>query len=314
MGSWDTTCAISHLPIEWDDPIRFIFIRGPRWDSHGEDHAWEPVTLPIKGIYSGYGSIKDFKETSLTRFQTQVLAKFAAPREEVDVNTGDDTMERYPNDLDSLTHVCERGGLKLTIPMDEDKDPRVFRVLPYMVREEVYQAMVNGVVATGRERIEEYLYGRADKKKRRGPAYGLASGIETYKSLQEEPYTGENEEAGKLIREARESMAEFHKYTMTQGKSRDLEFLFGGAITHAAEFTTLLEFTDEDWDALDQEIFDFTVFCSTMWALRRKFYPAQFTDQVAWHDSEPLAASEALYSLILNEWGPAMKAKNPKED
>ena len=310
MGSWDSTCAISHLPIEWDDPIRFIFLRGPRWDNTADSHAWEPVTLPIKGIYNGYGAIKGFKETNLTRFQVQVLAKFAASREEVEVRTGDDTMERYPNDLDSLTHVSERGGLELTIPMQEDKDPRVFRVLPYMVREEVYQAMVNGVVATGRERIAAYLHFGKDQ---RGPARWLATGIETHKSLQEEPYTGENKEAENLIRESRKSMAEFHEYTMTDGKSRELGFLFGEAITHAAEFTALLEFTDEDWDALGQEIFDFHVFCSTMGALRRKFYPAQLMDQVSWYDSEPLAASEALYSLILNEWGPTMKAKHPKE-
>jgi hypothetical protein len=197
--------------------------------------------------------------------------------------------------------------------MQKDAEPRVFRVLPYIIREEVYQAMVNGVVATGRERIEEYLRGSGENK-RRGPAHWLASGIETHKSLQGEPYTGENQEAVKLLHESRKAIAEFHEYTMTDGKSRELGLLFADAITHAAEFTALLEFTEEDWDALEQAIFDFHVFGSTMWSLRRRFHPAALSDQVSWHDSEPLAASEQLYSLILNEWGPAMKAKHPKED
>lgn len=320
MGSWDSTCAVSHLPIEWDDSIRFFFLRPDEWEDR--NNGWVPLTLPIKGAYDGYGSVKNFEHTNLTKFQAQVLAKFACEIDEDKIQGFprlDGRDATYPTDLMAVAAACERGWLHLTLPLfgDKDKPPHTFPVKPWMVREEVYQAMLKQEVpglAFDRPRIETWLHG-TDENKRRGPAEWLKSGIETWKNLQEPLGDSGDEEAVKLLRETRESLREYSNSTLGDLKNRELQFLFANATTHAAEFTALLEFTDDDWEALDREITDHHVFCSTMRELRRGFHPATYTDQVD-PRSDPTTAHEMLAHLILHNWGPILRAKydQRKED
>jgi len=313
MGSWDSTCAVSHLPIEWDDPIRFFFLRPDEFEDR--DHGWIPLTLPIKGVYDGYGSVKNFEPTNLTKLQAQVLAKFACKIDE-DKISGFPRMDgrdaTYPTDLMAVACACERGWLNLTIPlfMDKEEPPETFPVKPWMVREEVYQAMLKQDppgLAIGRSRIERWLHGSIESKKR-GPAMWLKQSIETWKHLQEPRSETSDPEGKQLLREVHEALSAAAESTLGNLKNREIQFLFGNATTHAAEFTALLEFTDDDWEALDREVTDHHVFCSTMKELRRAFHPATYTDQVD-PDSDPTAANELLAHLILHNWGPAMRAK-----
>lgn len=63
MGLWHSTCAISQLPIREDEPARLVLLaRSPQYGTGGggyhTGHAlWTPWTLPVKGVYNGYGTV-----------------------------------------------------------------------------------------------------------------------------------------------------------------------------------------------------------------------------------------------------------------
>lgn len=65
MGSYNQTCAVTHAPIEGDDPVvGFILAnsygRGTEamegWT--GSSTLWQPVSLPFEGAYDDYGSVE----------------------------------------------------------------------------------------------------------------------------------------------------------------------------------------------------------------------------------------------------------------
>lgn len=62
MGSFAFTCAISGLPIEAGDSIRVLLLtQNPIQDDDMYGH-WFPRTLPLKGDYNNYGSVKNVPE------------------------------------------------------------------------------------------------------------------------------------------------------------------------------------------------------------------------------------------------------------
>jgi hypothetical protein len=68
MGCWNETCGITHLPIHWNEPVRLFLLVGV--GDPTEDHAghcntndlWTPRFLPVKGVYSDYGSLENIEE------------------------------------------------------------------------------------------------------------------------------------------------------------------------------------------------------------------------------------------------------------
>ena len=67
MGSFNTTCVISGLPIEARDPVRFMLLTENRYG--GLRHAcyvtsaWQPRTVPLRAEYNDYGSIENIQES-----------------------------------------------------------------------------------------------------------------------------------------------------------------------------------------------------------------------------------------------------------
>ena len=74
MGSWNETCGITQLPIHWNEPVRLFFLVGV--GDAAENHAghcntndvWSPRFLPVKGIYSDYGSLENIQYDWNTRW------------------------------------------------------------------------------------------------------------------------------------------------------------------------------------------------------------------------------------------------------
>lgn len=67
MGSFNYTCSISHLPIGYNDEVRFFLIAENNRDGDLHiDSKWLLRTPPIKAKYSDYGSIEGFDENYIT--------------------------------------------------------------------------------------------------------------------------------------------------------------------------------------------------------------------------------------------------------
>ena len=83
MGSWLGTCAISHLPIRYEDDVRLVVLRqrktfGDDWVGGGggglvyESDIWVPLGIPFRAQYYLYGDVQ-YIEGSLG---TEWLVKF----------------------------------------------------------------------------------------------------------------------------------------------------------------------------------------------------------------------------------------------
>lgn len=64
MGSYAYTCAVSGLPIQAGDRVRFLLLtRNPYNERACTMHAdWFPRTFPLKAAYNDYGSVEDVQE------------------------------------------------------------------------------------------------------------------------------------------------------------------------------------------------------------------------------------------------------------
>lgn len=63
MGSFAMTCAVSGLPIEYGNPIRFSLLTENPYNSSlkcSMHDSWFPRTWPIKATYNDYGSVENY--------------------------------------------------------------------------------------------------------------------------------------------------------------------------------------------------------------------------------------------------------------
>ena len=105
MGSYDSTCSVSSLPLSGGDPVRWLLlVRSP----YGR--AWEPRTWPIRAHYNSYGSIDTVEEGSIRDVIFHVLQE-----DLLEMGVGDnsyhDVAVRKNMDFDDLLMAIHEGRL-----------------------------------------------------------------------------------------------------------------------------------------------------------------------------------------------------------
>lgn len=151
MGSWNATCAVSHLPVTVYDPVRLIMlVEMPRASVTGckpsgllhPNDGWTPISLPMKGTYDDYGAVElsDPDDWRASLF-IETLKSVTVP-----VEQGAHRIHHlrcYPEDLtdmDAIQNLCQSGDGRLFIqPMRPTDEPQSVGFM--MVREDVYSAM-----------------------------------------------------------------------------------------------------------------------------------------------------------------------------
>jgi len=327
MGSHDVTCAVSHLPIQYKEPCRLMFLRQViAWDDDEEPGNWQhvwakwlPLSLPVKGLYDGYGRLMagyreergdhdshhvEYDPDALLRFQIESIARVAEPIPD-DERQGYGDLERFPDTIESLMSACERGYLKVRLPrgtLKDDEEPKqcVLRVSPYYVSERAWQA----VIAPSEEKGIGLSRGRLDrfneKNEKKNATHWLRDTVEHYRALPER----------------RDHMEKILDKASLEGNEKEdlLEALFGEALPFTLQdltphhemqsdilvvggdwkpdvrvYKTLLEFGDEDWRKMADLVFELQVFCATVqYDLRRTFQPELYRDQFYFPDTELL--------------------------
>ena len=68
MGSFATTCAVSELPIEAGDKVRYLLLSSNPYIEGVKCHTsdlWFPRTYPVQAVYNDYGSIENIVQPNL---------------------------------------------------------------------------------------------------------------------------------------------------------------------------------------------------------------------------------------------------------
>jgi len=303
MGCWDVTCALTHLPIRDQDPIRFIFLRQPLFfECVFKSWAqWVPMSLPLKGVYDSYGGIENIEIDNVVRFQVDCFKRWAEWDEERE-DGFQDVAEGFPNTIESIVRGCERGALVLRLPYDdhprEGKEPifKKVRTAPFIIHEEIYQHMVAPL-----DRVPPGVgswWSRMDRGGKRDRTHLLKLGVERLREKE-----SRREVLGEILKKA--GKEELLEDLLDAGLSLSLRDDLGshlmantpdmGVIGHEWEpspesWPTLFEFTDEDWAELSRRMFEFDALYFTMQEIRREFHPALYTDQY-WYPHNKFDAS-----------------------
>lgn len=300
----------------WKDPVRYLFIREPEFDRDGRSTGWETVGLPIKGIYDGYSGVTELELTPSVRLTVDVLRKFACqPPEEYqeDVISEGYGLQGYPNNLKSLVRAAERGWLHLDVPFwradEDDPETRPVKVSPYMVREEVFQAMIlpsseKLAIGSGRERLEKHESGQV---------LSVRDALRTREKYSDGG-PSISPEADEVIQRAYKSMREYAEHALDPSMSRQWGVIFSRARVKVYEYPVALELTDEEWEQVEADFMDWQVFMWTLRDLNRRLHPAIATEQYDFYANDPCFANEMLAARILQEWAPAITAANKNEE
>jgi hypothetical protein len=86
MGSFNSTCIVSNLPIEAGTPIRFLALARSAFEPDGNTHIccvggrWQIFGVPIQGKYNDYGSVEDLQEGFTTDLFFEGLKRYSVEK------------------------------------------------------------------------------------------------------------------------------------------------------------------------------------------------------------------------------------------
>jgi len=343
MGSSDRTCAVSHLPIQYKDPCRMIFLRQVlAWDDDLEPGDWQhvwtqwlPLGLPVKGLYDGYGRVMagysdkvpkgqtsphmPYDPDAVLRFQIESIARVAEP---LPKDEGWGALADFPNTIESLMSACERGWLRVRLPRPSLRDevpptPVVCRVSPMYVSERAWQAVTSGSddgIGVSRARLEKH-YGN-------DILASLRSTVEHYRD-----WPARREEMRETLAMAEESAEEVEKTMALLERvwPRNLDGL-GSQQERAPDIlvagydstpdiqlrTSLYDFGDDDWAKLAELVLDTKVFFATyMHELRRHVHPEMYSDQ--FHLPDGGLDQHRMLAVYIQKWCQEMEDDYERE-
>lgn len=178
MGLWNETCVISNLPIMADTPARLVLlVQSPNYhEAHAgytEGHSlWTPWSLPLPGVYDGYGRIEKVDSASawnvkliLGRLQEDGVEK---PGHEFEQDQRIEDVVADPTlALGLIQNLVHRGRLSIRVSVNRDE------IMPAgmcFIREDVYRVLANSpvitdtAVFTAKDRIARFLAALRDTK------------------------------------------------------------------------------------------------------------------------------------------------------
>jgi hypothetical protein len=137
MGSFNMTCGVSGLPINWRTPCRVFFLVPHGHLDFKYAAVWEPVNIiPLKGTYEDCGRLEDLDLSPAFHLEhPRMLAKAQEFSEEQRKDYWQ-IFEKFPDDPGALYQLCEREILQLKTPHGTKE------AMPFYVREDVYQRVL----------------------------------------------------------------------------------------------------------------------------------------------------------------------------
>lgn len=178
MGMFSTSCMASGLPIGGQHTIVrfFALMECPYNDSHivcEPNGLWVPLHIPIRGFYNNYGTIQCVEEGPITDSFFRVLSELAVESKnagigDIDVQKGmsqeawlealwlkrvrvidpfevygwKQEVKRLGQSLSGAVELIE-GFLPKEPPKVSEEPPKTFQATWTMIREDIWQALIN---------------------------------------------------------------------------------------------------------------------------------------------------------------------------
>lgn len=148
MGSWNGTCAVTNLPICYQDPVRLVLLVETKFDERRSAGGfcystglWYPLGAPLRGIYDTYGTIVESFRRGKTAFNTGVnediirkeIFPYILPYEK---DEGREIKVSPESDWKEFLFAVERGAVRIK------RMGREHRIGQALIHEDVYQAML----------------------------------------------------------------------------------------------------------------------------------------------------------------------------
>ncbi len=141
MGCFPYTCSVSSLPISAGDPVRFLAV-AQNLDSDARficevDSLWQPIALPIKGVYNDYGSVTELEAGPITNAFFEALNTLAVERE-----VGENRVHDVAVVKGMSTECWLRALWEERVQIPDRHGAARLQVAQTMVREDVWQILV----------------------------------------------------------------------------------------------------------------------------------------------------------------------------
>lgn len=147
MGSFNATCGVSKLPIQYGDPVRWFFI-GRKPDEFqlnliDRNSRWLPLSVPLVGKYDDYGAIESIERNTVSVLQEKWLKKDSSL---ISKRSEPHSLE----DLQAIVCACQRDVLLVRGPHG-----RPCQTAPFIVHEEIYHEVCQIGLAEGMPSVFE---------------------------------------------------------------------------------------------------------------------------------------------------------------
>jgi len=148
MGCWNHTCAVTNLPIHWQEEVEVILLRSSSFGRGNTsycrpDSVWSPIPLTFSGTYNDYGSVENCHGPAFDIIIDAIRENLAEREEFQDENDytqkaitkeGFDVVEMFDLDHDGILHIKN--------PIPNYNGPEVCRIKHIVVRKDVYDGIV----------------------------------------------------------------------------------------------------------------------------------------------------------------------------
>lgn len=139
MGCFDYTCAVSGLPIQNGEEVRFFLIQEnvPNYSVRASESLWYLRTFPISARYNDYGSIEGYQDDLVLSLLRAGLTKDVVPLEQGENEYHDVPVQPDMTFEKMLVALWEK-RVKVRYKMGYEAP------LDYcLIREDVWQALLN---------------------------------------------------------------------------------------------------------------------------------------------------------------------------
>ena len=134
MGSWYQTCAITHLPIMPDEPVKILFLRENSREhkrNTGPIYNYLPLPLMVDAEYDDYGKIKNSSrhELLLSALEKKVFNKTGEPYSELSI--------------DKLIEANRKCNLRVVNGGRMPGEPDTVPLIPVFIKQGVFQRIMD---------------------------------------------------------------------------------------------------------------------------------------------------------------------------
>lgn len=150
MGCWNATCAVTNLPIMWQDKVEVILIKteaSPDGSSFCYPYAYHaPIPLTFGGEYNDYGAVENCHGAALDIIVESIRSVLTEREPDKELRSFETGVIRKDFNIENLFKLDHEGLLYINALNKMPHDMReTHRITHLTVHQHVYDSIVNNV-------------------------------------------------------------------------------------------------------------------------------------------------------------------------